>query len=72
MIRICWWIVGRNTDAPYVAVDLIDENGLIGGTDSQPIVSMAEARLIVNRVAKQYETTRVIYDNDSTEFFAND
>ena len=73
MTTLCWWIGGRDTDRPFLAYDLHNEDGnLIGSTRTVPLQSNREAKREVQRIADDLRISDVVYDHDSTECFAED
>jgi hypothetical protein len=63
----CYWVVGRDTPHPRVVVELDGEKDLDGGPFYRdfPTVGTAEVWAKAHKID-------LVWDADSTEFFAND
>jgi hypothetical protein len=76
-MHVCFWIVGIETDRPFVALDLHDDetSELIGETQTRALPAMhprSAARAIANDYAREHGATRVTHDLDSTQFSRKD
>lgn len=74
-VTACWWIIGRDTDRPAVAVDLYDGNlGKFMQETWTCRIGDRSAHVIVEEYAAKcgIDENHIIYDSDSTKFYAKD
>jgi hypothetical protein len=78
-MHLCYWIVGANTGRPFVAIDLLHDDGRVYRSRTFPMgptrpksVLLAYAYELAYAYGQKHNAITINYDDDSTQFYARD
>ncbi len=81
MMQVCYWIIGLDTQVPFVRFDLHDANGSVIARQisglpkacrNKPKSLLMNAHTLASHYARMNGATRVTHDMDSTKYSRRD